>query len=241
MIPKIPLLTAIALAATFTGCGGKPSAPQDDQADKVELFKAGKGVRLDEDTKHLLGVELVEVTEKPLAREFKKSAQVFQAVNGSALAMFLVDAAETNGIAPGKSAVVTAHNLSTTGSVFRVENAAGASLGWAEAIIEFADARNSVAVGTHVEVRITADRKSVFAVPRAAVLSAADGDYVYVVNGAHLTRTKVKTGASFEDLIGIEDGLYAGDQVAATAVSSVWLVELSALKGGTPCCVKPKK
>jgi hypothetical protein len=240
MIPRILFLAAVALAATFTGCGARQSTPPEEDTDKVELFKAGKGVRLDEDTKHLLGVELVEVMEKPLAREFKRGAQVFQVMNGSALATFLVDAAETNGIA-GKSVAVTANSSRTTGSVLRIEGIAHALLGQAEAIIEFANAPNSVTVGTHVEVRITADEKAVFVVPRAALLSAADGDYVYVANGTHLTRTKVKTGASFDGLIGIEDGLYAGDQVAATAVSNVWFVELSALKGGTPCCVKPKK
>ena len=73
------------------------------------------------------------------------------------------------------------------------------------------------------------------------MLSAADGDYVYVVNGKHLTRTKVKTGGAFEGFVEIVDGLYAGDSVAAKAVNSLWFVELSALKGGKPCCVAPKK
>ena len=224
----------------LVGCHAKPEA-EKAEAEKLELFQEGKGVRFNEDIKQLLGVELVEVTEKPLAREFKKSAQVFEAVNGSARATFLADASETNDIAAGKSAVVTANNLSVTGSVLRVERIADALLGQGEAIVEFADAQNSVTVGTTVEVRITANAKSVLAVPRTALLAAADGNYVYVANGKHLTRTKVKTGASFDGFIGVEDGLYPGDQVAATAVSGIWLVELSALKGGTPCCVKPKK
>ena len=233
-----PLLLIALGALLLAGCHAKPE-PQE--AERLELFHEGKGVRFNEDIKQLLGVELVEVTEKPLAREFKKSAQVFEAVNGSARATFLVDASETNDIAAGKSAIVTANNLSVTGSVLRVERIADALLGQGEAIVEFADAQNLVTIGTTVEVHITANAKSVLAVPRTALLAAADGNYVYVANGKHLTRTKVKTGASFDGFIGVEDGLYPGDQVAATAVSSIWLVELSALKGGTPCCVKPKK
>jgi hypothetical protein len=41
--------------------------------------------------------------------------------------------------------------------------------------------------------------------------------------------------------VAIEDGLYAGDSVAVRGVDGLWLVELSALKGGTPCCSVPKK
>ena len=68
------------------------------------------------------------------------------------------------------------------------------------------------------------------------MLVAADGTYVYAVNGTHLTRTRIKTGAASEGLVEIQDGLYAGDSVVVKGVQNIWLVELSALKGGTPCC-----
>jgi len=57
-----------------------------------------------------------------------------------------------------------------------------------------------------------------------------------VVNGTHLTRTRVKTGASSEGLVEVQDGLYTGDSVAVKGAQNIWLVELSAIKGGTPCC-----
>ena len=85
------------------------------------------------------------------------------------------------------------------------------------------------------------EARPVFVVPESALLVTADGSYVYAVNGTHLTRTRVKTGAASEGFVEIEDGLYAGDSVAAKGVDGLWLVELSALKGGTPCCPVPKK
>jgi multidrug efflux pump subunit AcrA (membrane-fusion protein) len=78
-------------------------------------------------------------------------------------------------------------------------------------------------------------------VPKSALLSGAEGDSVYTVNGTHLTRTRVKAGMTREDRVEIRDGLYAGDIVACKGVEGLWAVELSALKGGTPCCPMPKK
>ncbi len=38
-------------------------------------------------------------------------------------------------------------------------------------------------------------------IPHSALLRAAEGDFVYVVNGNHLTRTAVKAGADAGDFM----------------------------------------
>ena len=69
-------------------------------------------------------------------------------------------------------------------------------------------------------------------VPRSALLDAATGTFVYVVNGTSYLRTPVKIGASTADHVEITDGLYAGDTVVAAPVNQLWLSELRLTKGG---------
>ena len=229
----IPLLAVFA----FGGCGKKESPAIDESAGKVELYQKGKGVRFDDGTKQLFGVEVIDVTEKTFARTLTNTAHVFETGGGMIRATMPVAETATNMFAVGRRAQVTFADHSVTGSITGIQR----SLTATEAIVEFPSGTNELAIGTFVTVVIQSEPKSVTVVPRDAVLSAADGDYVYVVNGKHLTRTKVKTGGAFDGFVEIVDGLYTGDSVAATAVNSLWFVELSALKGGKPCCAAPKK
>src|SRR5947209_6188535 len=128
------------------------------------------------------------------------------------------------------------------GKLVRLDRQATAALGEVEGIIEFTDPRQEFAAGEFVIAAFTTgEPKPVLVVPDSSVLLTADGSYVYAVNGTHLTRIRVKTGATSEGLVEVQDGLYAGDSVAVKGVQNIWLVELSALKGGTPCCPVPKK
>ena len=49
------------------------------------------------------------------------------------------------------------------------------------------------------------------------------------------------TGTMLQEFVEITDGLYAGDQVVAQPVMSLWLTELASVKGGQACCVAPPK
>ena len=80
--------------------------------------------------------------------------------------------------------------------------------------------------------------KPVVVVPESALLRAADGTFVYAVHAPYLTRKRVKAGAMSDGFVEIE-GLHAGDFVAVRGVDNLRLVELKALKGGTPCCPVP--
>jgi multidrug efflux pump subunit AcrA (membrane-fusion protein) len=83
--------------------------------------------------------------------------------------------------------------------------------------------------------------RPVLVVSRSALLTAAEGTFVYAVNGTHFTRTKIKIGATTDGFVEVEDGLYSGDKVVAKGMESLWLIELSALKGGKPCCAVPRR
>jgi len=237
----LPLLLAVALM----GC--KQSEQPASESVSLSLFKQGKGVLFSEETKKLFGIEIAEVTEKSMQPRAEKSAQVYRTgtAGGPCSALLLLDADEAATFAIGKPVQIRAlkgQKQELPGKLVRLDGQATAALGQVEGVIEFADPQKEFEAGEFVTVAFTTgEPKPVFVVHESAVLLAADGTYVYAVNGTHLTRTRVKTGATSEGLVEVRDGLYAGDSVAVKGVQNIWLVELSALKGGTPCCPVPKK
>jgi multidrug efflux pump subunit AcrA (membrane-fusion protein) len=242
---RLTLLMVFAVAG-LTGCNSKPadSAPETES---VSLFKEGKGVWCSDQTKKLLGVEIVEVAERPMQRHLQKTAQVYRtaSTDSPAAAMLLLSADEARELKVDQSTSLKASSEAgpeIIGKLVRLDTEAQAMLGQVEALVEFADPQRHFPIGSFLSATLTnSEPKSAFVVPESAVLAAADGSYVYALNGSHLTRTRVKAGAVSDGWVEIEDGLYAGDSVAAKGVENVWLIELSALKGGTPCCPVPKK
>ncbi len=87
-------------------------------------------------------------------------------------------------------------------------------------------------IGEFVDLDFATEPSPVLAVPRSALLDAATGTFVYVVNGEHYLRTSVKTEARSADFVEITDGLYAGDVVVVAPVEQLWLAELRLTKGG---------
>ena len=79
------------------------------------------------------------------------------------------------------------------------------------------------------------------AIPESAVIQGVQGDFVYVENGEHLVRTPVVPGAKHDGWIEITDGLLPGDKVVTKAAHDLWMIELLALRGGSPCCPVPRK
>src|SRR5438093_12693586 len=75
------VMTALlAVSVVATGCNSKnPPENAAPQNDKISLFKEGKGVLFSDETKKLLGVEVAEVTERPIQRRIQKTAQVYRA------------------------------------------------------------------------------------------------------------------------------------------------------------------
>ena len=68
------------LAVALTGC--KRSEQAGNESVSVSLFKQGKGVLFSEETKKLFGIEVAEVTERPMQHRAEKSAQVYRTGTG---------------------------------------------------------------------------------------------------------------------------------------------------------------
>jgi len=230
----------------IVGCHSKRSEQAAPETESVNLFKEGKGILLSDETRMLFELEIVEVEERPMPRRIRKTAQVFrvaQDARADAAALLSVDEAKQLNL--GQPAGIKGPEESDpeiAGTLIRLDKQTQAAFGQTEAVIQFSVANQKCPMGAFVNVTFTnQDSKPVFVVPQPALLTAADGYFVYTVSGTYLTRTRVKPGATSRGWVEIEDGLYAGDSVAARGVENLWLVELSALKGGTPCCPVPKK
>ena len=60
------------------------------------------------------------------------------------------------------------------------------------------------------------------AVPRAAILSDQQGDYVFVINDKNVAeQRRVKLGQSTPDVAAVVDGLKAGEQVVVEGIQRV--------------------
>jgi len=239
----------LALAFTLGVCTGcKSKAEQkaaEDAAPLTSLFRAGKGVLLSEESKKLLGVEMAEVEEKPVQHSIERTAQVYRSGKPGfrAGAVSLIRTGEAKELKAGQPVTLRDNaGREMTGNLVLLDVQAEAALGGIEAVIEFDDFEGKIEVGAFVKATFNQGGPTLSIVaPKSALLSGAEGDSVYTVNGTHLTRTRVKAGMTREDKVEIRDGLYAGDVVACKGVEGLWAVELSALKGGTPCCPVPKK
>lgn len=235
------------LTVLLVGCHPKQvdvTGPESG-TESITLFQKNKGILLPAEIRQQFGLEVAEVAQKPMRRQFQKLAQVFRSASGDAPgeATVMLTHIESKGLKPGQSVLIKAADSddAMSASLLRVDEHAQSALGQLEALIEFPDALHRFPVGTFLTATFTGDAKSSLVIPAAALLQAADGTFVYVANGEHFTRTKIKTGATSEGYVEIEDGLYAGDVVVTRGIGSLWLIELSALKGGKPCCVAPKK
>jgi len=243
LLSNFLLLVTLAVA----GCSSKQSDKVAPETENVSLFKEGKGVLLSTETRKLFELEIVEAEERAMPRRIHKTGQVYRAARQTtpASAMLLLTANERKQLSVGQLCNINgAGDIpgEINGTLIRLDTHAEAAFNQIEGLIQFADPDHRFRAGAFLRLTFTnRDSRPVLVVPQSALLIAADGAFVYTVNGAHLSRTRVKPGAISGGWVEIEDGLYAGDSVAAKGVENLWLVELSALKGGTPCCPVPKK
>jgi multidrug efflux pump subunit AcrA (membrane-fusion protein) len=236
-------------AVALTGCQSRTADHSAAEAETTSfpLFKEGKGIWLSDQTKQQLRLELAEVVERPVGGHLEKTAQVFRAASQERPggATILLRAEEAKELQPGQTVHLKparGHDPEITGKLVRLDTGAEAALGQVEALVEFAEAAGRFPVGSFCTARLaTRDVKPALVVPAVALLTTAEGSFVYTVNGDRLTRTCVKPGSRRDGVVEIAEGLYAGDMVAVAGVGNLWFVELSALKGGQPCCPVPGK
>ena len=226
------LFFAVATVAAMlaSACGRKSAETSGGAAEHEEseggagvTFKEGRGLILDPEVKKALALKTVDVEERPLADNIRLIAQVF-ATSPRVLASATVPTADAEHY--------TKHSFKNA-QLVRIDRSAAAATHLVDLIVAL-ERSPAPAVGEFVELDFATEPLSVLAVPRSAVLDAASGTFVYVVNGEYHLRTPVKLGARSPDFIEITDGLYAGDVVVASPVEQLWLAELRLTKGGGP-------
>lgn len=240
----------VVTASLFVGCGGKEEAHGDDdghghgaEAPSGASFKEGKGVILTEETRKILGIEIIDVAERKLPNQIRLTLQVFGEkhhhllnegdhsgcdVHGSAF----LPTETSSAVKAGQPVTVFKDtNNPLGGVVLGVQKAM--ALGESEVVIGISNATTALKAGEFVPARISLPRDEVVAaIPQSAVLRTAEGKFVYAVNGDAYFRTAVNVGSEADGWAEIIDGLFAGDQVVTKPVQTLWLIELRATKGG---------
>jgi hypothetical protein len=238
---------AISVIALASGCSkqehveGDHDHDRDEPAAKAQAtygFKEDRGVFLATEAEKLLGIKTFE----PVARTFQSGSKAVARIYALGKATVFIDSNTASGLTPGSSVVLElGADAMATGTLVRIEREFQQSLGQAEALIEFAPTKN-LQVGASVPVTFASpETKAEFSVPDASVLQTGDGHFVFVANGRHFTRTRVKPGAHAAGWVEIADGLLSGDIVVTNNIQSLWCIELQATKAGAACCPVPTK
>lgn len=229
----------LTLCLALLGCGRESSKKEvSETAGKgLPSFKEGKGLSLSEETRRFIGLEIAEVSERKLAGRVTTEVQVYQTASNLVYAIGLISREQAKLLQPGQSAsLATKDGKGSNGKLVRVDEQVQSASGQVELIVEIPGTEKEYARGTFLTATFKAAKEeNVTVIPRSALLRAAEGDFVYTVNGDHLTRTAVKVGADSGDFIEITDGLYSGDKVAVKPVQTLWLTELRFVKGGAAC------
>ncbi len=232
---KIALLL-LPFCLALIGCS-KSAVKTESAAKDLPSYKEGKGLSLSEETRRCIGLEIADVSERKLAGRVTAEVQVYQTASNSVYASGLVNREQAKLLQRGQSATLeTRTGKSGEGKLVRVDDQIQSASGQVELIVEMPGTEKEYAQGTVLTATFNTTREdAVTVIPRSALLRAAEGDFVYVVNGDHLTRTAVKVGVESSDMIEIMDGLYSGDKVAVKPVPTLWLTELRFVKGGAAC------
>lgn len=257
LFPLFWIWISISVTLIPLGCGARESDRPDhkgketveseehveDESPSGASFKPGKGVMLTDETRKILGLEIADVIEEPLNQVISLNIQIFGEthridnldmdhtgcdVHGSG---FL--SAERAVLIESKQQVklVTSRNEVLDGFVVKVQKQL--AQGETEVIVGVTTAGTKLKDGEFVSATISVPRnEAVTVMPASALLRAAEGTFVYVVNGEAYYRTAVKLGSEANGKIEVTDGLYPGDQVVVKPVETLWIIELRATKGG---------
>lgn len=239
----------VAAAGTFVGCEAGGEHDHEAHAEGTPLFEVNKGIRLPPEMRRDLGIETEELRERTLSLSRPHPAQVFRAglSNRPAAALLRLAPAEARQTPVGTRLDFHPPGPNQTGdvataNVVLVDPASAVFSDQAEVVLEWPDPAGRWAPGSPLTVLLPVPRTNGLpTVATAAVIDSAQGAFVYAVSGEHFVRTPVKTGASDGTHVEVLEGLYAGDEVVTRGVDTLWMIELSALKGGTPCCPVPLK
>ncbi len=235
-----------------SGCGGSQNDAEahgeehavSEHAEEGILFSATKGLSVPKNTADFIGLKIVDVEEQKMASTLRFSAKVYQpsatgkptAESRPALASGFLRKADAERLKVGQSVKMEAKDSALTGKVVALNRQMEKANGQVEVLIEIDDPQKSLAMGNYVEALVPiGNDKTVIGIPRTALLRTAEGNFVYTVSGEHLVRSEVKVGDVSNEVVEIKDGLYAGDQIVANPVMTLWMAELQSIRGGAAC------
>ena len=229
----------------LAGCGARSSVPAEGESAAVAVpqFSAKKGLLLPDTTRQALGLKMAEVTERKIASALEVSLRVYQVAGGVGLASGMVAPEQAKRLQKGQAVEIRVGEKAVTGKVVRVSDElqrGDRTRGSARRNprgrrgVAGGRVRSSPGAGGVGRERGDDPARCIAGMQRGAVSSIRSAASIW------FGRT-VKVGASNKDWVEITDGLYAGDQVVAQPVMSLWMTELAAVKGGQACCVEPPK
>jgi len=238
-----PLLVN-AVALVLAGCGHKEGAnneqPSQDATEIGVSYSVKDGLLVSPETLRFIGLETVEVSERPIRATREITARIFRAAGTNephALASALVSSSDAAVLHPGLTSVATP--TSPAAQVLRFDRSGESQTGMVEAILQVSDAALALAEGSFVTARfVVGSTNAVTVVPNAALFHTTAGDFVYLENGAHFARAAVKAGRTDGEFTEVTDGLLTGDKVVVRPVMTLWMTELHNVNGGDACCIK---
>ena len=192
-------------------------------------FKKGEGLSLTDEMAKAIGLQTADVEEQKIASRLKFTLQP-RAGSNEATGWLTSGYAEK--IQPGQLVEI----LGKPGTKGKVSNIAKPALsGLADFEITVT---SDPAIETAKEVEasvVLPDTEAAASIPRSALLSTAEGHFVYATNGKFYVRTPIKVGAMNDAQVEVIEGLYAGDTVVTVGVKALWMAELQVLRGGKAC------
>jgi multidrug efflux pump subunit AcrA (membrane-fusion protein) len=220
-------ILCLPIAAALSSCSQSNASPSHTTSpENGAQFKEGKGVSLTTVMMESIGLQTAEVQEEKIAPSFSVNLQAIQ--RGREASGWLTEA-QAQQVKPGIEVEIG----SAKGSVLRIEKASYLTLGDYEVTVQTAAPVEAGAALT-ATFRFPAS-DAVTAIPKAALLTTAEGTFVYAKNDEFYLRTPVKVGSASGEHVEITDGLYTGDEIVTTPVMSLWLAELQILRGGKAC------
>ncbi|MDB6019448.1 MAG: hypothetical protein JWR19_3937 [Pedosphaera sp.] len=234
----------ISAALVLSGCAKQqPAADAAKEPEPIGItYKEGKGLRIANETRRIIGLELVEASEQNLAAVISTTVQIYRQGEPNApvgcLTGFVTEE-EGRELKEGQAVMLeraTSAGEKVKGTLVRLNSSTQSLLHQTEVLIQIPDPEGRYRIGTSFQATFTAAQsQQVTAIPRPAVLKTSEGTFAYVVNGTYFFRTPIKTGAESIDAVEVKEGLYAGDQIVKKPVMTLWVAELQATKGGGAC------
>lgn len=235
---------SLALGCALAGCGREQIvADAGPVAETNVSYNVKRGLLLSPATSRFIGLETVEVSERPIRAMREITARIFRAATTNApraLASAVVPAADAALLRPGVTSIATPS--SPVAEVVRFDRSGEAQTGMVEAILQVDDPARTLNEGGFVNVKFAiGSTNAVTVVPNTALFRTTTGDFVYLENGAHFARAIVTVGRSDGEFTEITDGLLTGDKVVVKSVMTLWMTELHNVNGGDACCIKQEK